>query len=830
MSMLTPCSQRALFPALVLALTITASANAAAPPTRPVRRDGDGNPMPPGAIARLGTLRGRFTGKVSDFVRSPDGKRLAVCLDDGPHRLVILDLATKQVVRTIAREERSSWAVAFSPDGKTLAEIEAVDELVRPTSIRLWDVGTGKELRRITLGDNVPRAIAFSPEGKALAAVGNWGGLFLWDVRTGKLLRKLPKISASRLLFSPDGKALFERGWGSWIRMWDAATGKLVREYTEQAGRGEKALALSPDGRLLAGVQLEREDLFEKEVVCIWDVRTGNRLHKLSGHTGTVQAIAFSPDGKALASQDHDWTIRLWDVGSGKEVRRLEAPEPYADCLTFSSEGRLLISGGGDRTIHVWEVSSGKKVWPPAGHTSSVDCIDVSPDGKTVASGSSDGTLRLWDMRTGKQLRRLGERGGRVLSVAFSPDGKVLACGGSLWRVDTGAFLRELESGGWVAFVGFADGGKSVVWSSATVGVGTCKLTLGAKPHRLQKGKWEFMGHNELLHRAALSANGKVLAVQNSSDHPLRLWALPSGKKLGARMPDVSGPIALSPDGALLAFLEEEDTVAIREVSTGAIVRRCKGAAGQMFFSPDGRALATAEWEGGIRLVEVATGQERRRLAAGGCGRWANSPAARFSPDGRLLVTGSHDTTMLVWDLTGQEGQAPRTRLSARELESLAGDLAGADAVRGYRAIWALAAAREQAPAFLLARLRPAFRGNTGPVAGWMADLNSDEFARRDRAREELERLGELAEPALRKALADKPSLEPRRRIEQLLRALHYPAPTPGRRLAVRAVEVLEQVGTVEARRALQVIAREAPGAWLRREAKGSLERLATRP
>jgi hypothetical protein len=223
-----------------------------------------------------------------------------------------------------------------------------------------------------------------------------------------------------------------------------------------------------------------------------------------------------------------------------------------------------------------------------------------------------------------------------------------------------------------------------------------------------------------------------------------------------------------------------------------------------------------------VRLWEVVTGQLRATLA----GHAGEVSALAFAPDGRVLASGSVDTTILTWGLT-----ALAARPTHRELAALWADLAG-DAAQSYQAIRALAASPEQAVSFLRERLkpvRPLTAADRKRIARWLADLDSDRFEVRQRAAAELEALGEPAAPALRKALGS-PSPEVRRRAEALLAKVDGPSLTPERLRALRAVEALEHAGTPEARRLLEALSRGAAEAPLTREARLALERLARQP
>jgi hypothetical protein len=219
----------------------------------------------------------------------------------------------------------------------------------------------------------------------------------------------------------------------------------------------------------------------------------------------------------------------------------------------------------------------------------------------------------------------------------------------------------------------------------------------------------------------------------------------------------------------------------------------------------------------------MATGKMRRTLK----GHGGPVSGCVFSPDGRLVLTASSDATVLVWGLGVQSEQKPR-ELSKKALASLWDDLGNADAARADRAIWALVAARQQALPVLRKNLSPASAPHPDWRA-WVKDLGSEQFAVRDKASRALEALGDKAYPLLQKALTDAASLEARLRIEKLLGRLQYPLTSPTTIRELRAVEVLEHIGTAQARQVLRKLAEGASGARLTDAARASLERLARR-
>ncbi len=271
-------------------------------------------------------------------------------------------------------------------------------------------------------------------------------------------------------------------------------------------------IAFSPDGKTLASGS-------EDKTVRLWDVETGAQRTTLSGHTDGVGCIAFSPDGKTLASGSADKTVRLWDVATSTERATLSGPTDRVTCIAFSPNGKTLASGSRDQIIWLWNVETGNSR-QLLGHTDDVWCIAFSPNGKILASGTEDPTIRLWNIETGKS-RQLSGHTTFVSWVAFNPDGKTLAsCSGDhtvrLWNVGTGTKHAILFGHtDYVWCVAFSPDGKILASCS------------GDKTVRLwdvrTSNSRQLPGHTMVIRCTAFSPDGKTLA-SCSDDKTVRLW------------------------------------------------------------------------------------------------------------------------------------------------------------------------------------------------------------------------------------------------------------------------------------------------------------------
>jgi WD40 repeat protein len=454
-------------------------------------------------------------------------------------------------------------------------------------------------------------------------------------------------------------------------------------------------------------------------------------------------------------------------------------------------------------------------------------CVVYSPDGKTLATCEWNSPIRTWDAASGKEVRRFVGTEGTVGLIAFSPDGKFLASTGQdktihLWNPNTGKEVGALRGHtAWVRSMAFSSDNK-------TLATGAQDKTIRIWDIASRKEIGLLTGCKGIVSLLSFSADGKVLASA-SDDGKARLWDLASGKEARSWEGKPSIAVAFSPASNSLAMIGDRGPPCFRDAENGKVIHQPKHGNepqswGSLAFSPDGRLLAT----GGLNefsLWEASTGKLVMHVPRGKIDFVVLSLA--FSPDGKTLATCGDSDTALVWDLTGWgKRQGPQTpEPTPDQTAALWSELIGEDAAKAHGAIWSLVAAPKQALPLLKDRLRP-ITAKPEDARRWIEQLDDEKFAVRQKASAELEKLRELAVPALRKKLSEQPSAEARRHIERLLEkldALHEDV-----RMS-RAVAVLEYMGTPEAQQLLKSLATGCEGATLTETAKGALKRMTKR-
>jgi WD40 repeat protein len=378
-------------------------------------------------------------GFIGALAFSPDGATLAAGARDGI--VGLWDVATRRETKTLPVGDPVR-AVTFSPDGRTLAAgagtYLGTDKVAR--AVTLWDVASGTRLPRELRCDGV-FALAYSPDGRTLAVGAGDGLVRLWKPHLE--LRSLPghqPKEAWAVAFFPDGRTLVSSGDDHALRFWDVATGRQLRLLM-----GHRALvscvAITPDGMRIASGSYDR-------TVKVWDVGTG-KVTFTGRHRDDVRRVAFSPDGKLLASSGRDQTVRVWELATGAERATLTGHGEGNVVLAFAGP-RLLASACGDRTMRLWDLDTRQTLWVIR-DTPNIICLTASADGAILATGNKEGSVKLWETATGRELLTLqAHTQGEVRAVALSVDGRTLASAAEdktvrLWQVATGLELLTFK-------------------------------------------------------------------------------------------------------------------------------------------------------------------------------------------------------------------------------------------------------------------------------------------------------------------------------------------------------------------------------------------------
>jgi WD40 repeat protein len=794
-----------------------------------VRTDRYGDPLLDGGVARLGTMRWRHAGEARALVFSPDGTLLAsVCARE----VILWESATGQVRRRLP----ASGPLDFTPDGRVLAVGGARE------GVSLWDVASGKCLRTPTLPPSEVsgscRAVRFTADGKTVA-VGLGDQAYLVDMVTAKVVSRLDahRSTIDDIAFAPDTKTVALATADPSVQLWDLATRKLIRRLGPDKERLFLRVAISPDGKMLAAGSRDGTPL--------WHPATGEDLGRLEVKMGGVVGLAFTPDGKTLLSAGEDGKVYIWDVPGLKLRRTLDGHGWIGRSMALSADGKRVALGTAYNAIRLWDVETGKELFTEfEGHDAPVNCVAFTPDGKTLVSGGFNLQTRVWDAATWTQTRLLK---GSARTISFTPDGKRMATIAynktvRVWDFATGtdALQLELPDTAVIQSALFAADGKTLISMDAMRNPGrshdTTRLVVwdASADRRLR----EMTFAEGTPWSLPLTPDGKSALVGEAMG-PIHLYDLETGKEILtlAGHQHVVGALAVPRDGKVLLSGSDDCTGRLWDVLSGKEVFTLAGhkrTVGAVAFSPDGRLAAS----GGcsttnpsdlreprrIRLWDLFTGKEVAHFE----GHTADVTSLAFSPDGSRLVSGLRDGTVLVWDVTALP-RLPALAVRVDELDGLCKDLAASNVLKVHQAVWKLTATPDKAVPFLKEHVPPAAEVDADKVRRWIADLDSEEFAVRAAAVKELERLGDRAAPALREALAGKPSAEVRKQAEELLAGLRL-VRSPEVLQRLRAVEVLERIGSPEAHRLLEALARGAPAARETREAKASLDRLARRP
>ncbi len=585
--------------------------------------------------------------------------------------------------------------------------------------------------------------------------------------------------------------------------------------------------------------------LTRKTGITLRDTGTGEQLGRLAKPPDNFTPATLSRDGEKIllkGGAGADAAFQIWDVKKGKKVCAIDRNGGYGGARfgAFSPDGKLLAVGGTNipDTASFWDAKTGERVEKSPGHNALISAVAFSPNGAEVATCSvvvRDPIVRIWDVKTGRLLRTFEAHPFGVERVVYTPDGTKLITGGwgdpdarnvRVWDARTLKRVREIKVNWYgVGHLAVSADGERVV----AVRTGTTPDEVIVWDVKTGKKLHEHPRLGQSTQGIAFLPGGQTLLICNYS--AIRSWDVAAAPGSGERelARGVKLHMALSPDGRVVALTSEsKGTTRLIEVISGQEIcrfgddRRGRSIA----FSPDGRTLALGTAEGTIQLLDWPTGRECLFFRAYDRGMWRLT----FSLDGKRLASVGGDlerATALLWDVADATGQQLRpVKAGTRQIEAWSEALADWDAASAYRAVWNLVAAEEPSLAALKTRMTARTALSHGDITRLIADLDSDDFAVREKAQRRLLRAGDQAIGELRAALKGPVSLEQKRRLQHILETLPT-QPIPSEDLfAVRAVMVLEQIGDRNARRLLRELAKGDDKARRTQEARSSLKRL----
>ncbi len=667
-----------------------AASSAVAPRSEPPRVDRYGDPLPPGAAMRLGTVRFRQgrdmnhivyspdgqlvvtdgaqrrlqvwdarDGKklrqidlgieeVRDFAVSPDWKLIAAVgfqyepeRNLGVHYLTFTNLATGRPVRRREWDEPNDvWSIAYAPQGKVVATMST------DSTIRLWDVGTMNLLRQERLGKWYVASIAFSPDRAShLLAVADERTIHLYDVAHFRDAQKIPIDAKHRLYsvaFSPDGTKLAGAMTGGQIWLWRVSDRTLLRRFASRKNPDVTAVSFSPDGKAVAATGLKRQ-------LVLFDVATEKELDSLPNVRLAYGPMAFSPDGGTLATTGGRRALHLWDLATGND--RLATPEAHQGCATafaFLDDGKTLVSGSDDRTVRTWDLATGRPTKMLA-HDGSVRSLSVSDIGSLLATGSNNeyqATVQVWNLKTGERLH--------TWSVADAKS--ELHHRGMMLRGDGSSVIAAVSDG------------SLRRWDVST---GAERPVAGPAPEKeasVDTRRWHARAQ---ILRSFFARDGRSVAlVGNDGVHVVDVAS--GGLRFEESESTMAGEFA--PDGRSLAIVRQghptkikladghtrhdsstaASTIVWLDTETGHVRREIvipESRVDCLTFSPDGQTIAAGtSLQGDRGIIRIFRLRDRHETETNET-PCPSITGLSFTPDGKRIVAGLSDTSIVIWDV-----------------------------------------------------------------------------------------------------------------------------------------------------------------------------------
>lgn len=648
-----------------------------------------GDPLPPGAIARIGTIRLRNSGEISRLALSPDGKLLAtvshrgIRLWNAKNGAFVKEIELPFQDRVLKRFEQpqteSVIRMAFPAGSRELYVFTGSGTL------RMYDLSTEKwtePLARTTTPsdeDNLSgaflspdRTVFFFSQHRSQQKEGENFAIEVFKIgKERPILRiddpRLPEWGRGASATADNGRAAILLKDGS-ASVWDLNSGKMLHSYPPPEGRFYH-VSISPDGETLVGVCGPENNRFVKKLGMLlhcWDVKSGKVNYQVQKWESYY--ALHSPDGSRLIGED-DGDILVADAGTGKRLHRLKGHgSRWISGLDFSADGKRLVTGGSDHTAIIWDLVTGKPALDFASPRGPVDVIRFSPDGRTLFTGCADDHPgALWDAQTGRLLHRLvADEKGNPLCAAFTRDGRLLVGYGQsratgtgnawtarLWNVLDGKLIREFgnHTNG-VHQLAVSHDGKQFATRDWGKKVRLWELD-SSKPLR----EFDWVDYPTPV-AMGFSKDGELLGASATRNQDTEVSNLLSGRQISSWKGKNEWLLAFSPDGSTIAVGEypREYNLRLRSAVDGKVIHRIPVEVRHgtvVAFSQDGKQFAVSGFshvrdQDKVQIYDVASGEIIRTIS----GHQGMICGLAFSPDGKRLATGSWDSTALVWDLT----------------------------------------------------------------------------------------------------------------------------------------------------------------------------------
>jgi WD40 repeat protein len=777
-----------------------------------------GDPLPPQALARFGTVRFRQAWMQGDVLYHPDGKALATCgVEDG---VVLWDVESGRRLRQIGRHTSTIQCAAFSRDGKLLASADYEQNVL------VSDFATGHALQSFK-APNLPTRLAFSPDGKYLACGGLGGDFQVWNLETAKVAHQGVETRGHHIYgleFAHDSKVLAVGGTSDRILLVSTDDWKTTKTL---AGGGYR-LRFAPDGRHIVSIG--------DKGLTWWDIDAGKPIHQLKLDDPPYN-VALHPNGKLAATASASGYFKIWDLEAGKLLKQCATPQLYVFGLAFSPDGRKLATS--DASLELWDTTTWKRLSRFDGPTAPANLIAFADNGAKIVSLHNHQPhfqVRQWDVATTKEIGCVERHDGGLYRHVFSGDGRWLAgcqwnfdpkraseTNISVWDTRTGEqryalwvpnFIHECTVSRENHHLTTMAGHNQFVFWDLDFGKQLRTYVRTEDPVPVHDGKQAQPMPPRSVYALALSPRAEWLAGAEGdpNDNAISVWNAASGvreqrfgqRKNGGRLLDffpIGRALAdgVSTERGAKGEPPQTSQIEVWEPYSGKSRRRLPAVPEflhAMAVSPNGRLIASGYASGAVRVWDVASGQQLGLFA----GHQGGINSLAFAPDGRLLASAAPDLTILLWQLPAATKVAGP--VTAAKLDQCWNDLSAADAGLAFTAMLLLAGHPDKSLPFLERKLGAEVNGER--VAQLLADLDNPTFRVREQASKELAEMGNRVRSAVEGLRKKSASAEVLKRCDALLKQLRPRDLRPGELQIERGIEALRMIGGAQAEKVLR--------------------------